>query len=198
MKINRTLIIATVSLVAVTTFAQGYGPRAETYVTASGAWPKSVSGNDLSRSTSKQIESTAQYDAMAFHHIHPGLVSIDTMDFGDKFGLDHKLRGDVEDLYAVTFTQTYQTLERTHTDLVATPDPTPTPQVIANNDLSASTEEEITVAAQNDAIAFHNAHPGLGYATNFGEKFALGHNLRGNQEKDYKIEFEEAYQALEQ
>jgi hypothetical protein len=79
------------------------------------------------------------------------------------------------------------------------PSPTPAwPKAVTSNDLSGKTAEEITVVAQNDAIAFHKVRSGLGRdSLHFSDQFASDHNLRGKLENLYAVEFTEAYQALE-
>jgi hypothetical protein len=71
------------------------------------------------------------------------------------------------------------------------------PHAVSNTDLSKSTEEEVTVTAQNDAIAFHHVHPGIAMVIGSAEKFGLQHGLRGKLEEDYEAEFTSAYDALE-
>jgi hypothetical protein len=74
--------------------------------TAAGVWQTSIGSDDLSKKTPEEIVIIAQKDAMTLHSVHPGIK--ETMHYGDKFGFDHHLLGDLLDLYAVKFTEAYE------------------------------------------------------------------------------------------
>ena len=67
-------------------------------------------------------------------------------------------------------------------------------------DLSKDSKEQIDVFAQNEAVEYHRQNPAfrpdLGTIGQIGERKALAHNLRGEQETEYAYSFMTAYSAL--
>jgi hypothetical protein len=67
----------------------------------------------------------------------------------------------------------------------------------------AAAYREITVIAQNDAIALHKAQPDLRLKpysleqTNICIQYALKHNLRGDMLAVYKAEFRQIFNAVQ-
>jgi hypothetical protein len=65
-----------------------------------------------------------------------------------------------------------------------------------NSDLSNLSREQLTVAAQEDAVRFYDANPNVPFDNHLGEARALRHHLRGDAEMTYDVRFTSAWRAL--